>query len=87
MDGKLYDCLSLEQQEGYLTYVEKRIAAKNVYELSFMGSEKIERVVFAQGILDENGQRNPSYAPAWKVVAVKLAAGTDLTLFDRESAL
>lgn len=85
--GRLYECLSFEQQEGHLTFVEKRIAAKNVYELSFPGNDRVERVVFAQGLLDENGQRNPSYAPAWKVVAVKVAAETDLTPFDRESTL
>jgi hypothetical protein len=84
---RIYDCVSLERQEGFFTYTEKRINARNVYELSFAGSMKVERVVFAQGLLDDAGQPNPAYTPAWKLIAVTLAPGTDVTLFDRESAL
>ncbi|MFT3925851.1 MAG: hypothetical protein QM778_25130 [Myxococcales bacterium] len=87
VDDLLFDCVSSEPQEGRFPFVDKRIAAKNVYELSFEGSMKIERVVFAQALIGADGQRNPSYAPAWKVIAVTMKAGTDLTLFDRESAL
>jgi hypothetical protein len=81
------DFLSFASQEGDFPFVDKRIAAKNVYELSFEGSEKVEQVVFAHGLFDEAGQRNAAYFPAWKRIAVVLASDADLSQFDRESAI
>jgi hypothetical protein len=48
---------------------------------------KVERVVFAQGLYDDSGQPNAGYTPAWKLIAVTLAKGSDVSLFDRESSL
>jgi hypothetical protein len=85
--GHAVHCVSLADEEGRFAYKDKRIAAENVYELSFAGSEDIERVVFAQALLDARGQRNPLYAPAWKVVAVTLASDADPSAFDSEDDL
>jgi hypothetical protein len=85
--GAQIEHLSFMSHEGTFAFADKRIKAANVYEVVRDGSDAVERVVFAQALLDAHGKPNPRYAPAWRVVTVTISEDADIEAFTREEDL
>jgi hypothetical protein len=75
--GTTVSYVSMEPQEGQNAFDGvSPVLTGNVYELVKPGSTTPVKVIFSQPFKLPDGNRNPSYTPAWLVVTVTLKAPT-----------